>query len=511
MPLPAAHGTVVNAEGRALAQAVISLEDGSECGREQKLPPIRTETDIDLGRITLTKGHPLIVKIKRPDAAKPARVALILAVPDRYRHSQIATREITGREQEVTFDSVGEGKYLVLIEGSEPLEKLEVPIEVEKDEAETRDTITIDPYRLDGTVRFGDELLADGSIEIIARGHTWRESVPIVNGKFGGTMWQRGTVSAFVRAGKQMGEFLTSPSLGDDPSHWDVKIEKRLISGRVFDAETNKPVSEVGMQCVAETENSRSYGGVTVKEDGSYQILANRPGTYTLRIQSQDYLAVETEVKIAAEDKSRTLDFPLERGVMQPLEIVTPAGEAIRDAMILEGVQPDRVNPRQMFPVDPSGRFTLRGKAGETRLLYVIPRGGSFAIVRVVIPQNSAQAKPLQVIVAPPLSTLRVQTLDKDKKPVRAGLLIRYNGEFLPNAIARFLADEYIGTNASGEAVLSRFPAGTYELWALTSRGDEEAIIASGGTLRAPARVGLSGGVQAVTLAAPEKELPPRP
>ena len=527
VPLPVVRGTVVNAEGKAIPSAAIAFEDGAECGiaNEQGMftceilerPRMRTEVLVvsapgyttrevnlapDLGRITLTKGRPLVVKIVRPNAAK-VRATLFLDPRERYEHSKIATREVTEREQELTFDGVGEGKYLVVVEGNEPLEKLEVPVEVKAD-TDARATITIEPFRLEGSVRFGDEPVSGGTIDISPREHTWRESLPVSGGTFGGTMWQHGTVTGFLKLpGVQKSEFTHSPELGDDPSRWDVKIEKRMIAGRVFDAATKQPV-QAGIAVVAESGDSKSYFGAKVSEDGTYAILASRPGTYTLEVTSPDHAARTIEVKIAPEDRTRTLDIALEAGVVQPLAIVTPAGQPLPHAQILEGVKDDGVNPRFLFRADADGTFLLRGAPGETRVLYVLPRGGSFAIVRVVLPKVG-EAPPMQVVVAPPVGALRVKTT-----PHPAALLIRYNGELLPGAIARFINGQLPGTYPSGEAVLSRYPPGSYEIWALAGPKDEAALIASNGTSRPPERVGLSAGEAVVTVVAPEREPPPR-
>ena len=81
-----------------------------------------------------------------------------------------------------------------------------------------------------------------------------------------------------------------------------------------------------------------------------------------------------------------------------------------------------------------------------------------------------------------------------------ARLLMRYNGEFLPTGMSRFNGGP--GTGSTGEVLLKRLPAGTYELWALLDEGEEQQLIASAGSLRQPVRVGLSGGEQVVTVVA---------
>lgn len=535
-PLPAARGTVVDAEEKPVAEAIVMRPDGSTCAtsneqgafvcelrepfpealvvskagygpRELQLER-EIDADVDLGRVVLGRGRKLALTIVLPEEQK-ASVALWHDAERRYDHSKLKSHELTAREQEVEFD-VAQGKYLVVIEGDEPFERLETPIEI-KDEDVSR-TITVEPFRVVGSVLFGEDPLQEGTMEVIAPEHSWRVTLPVQNGAFHATMWQRGTLAAFVSS-KPLGisELVQSPALGDDPSRWDVRIAKRMIVGRVFDAETKEPVSRAELSLTAEMEGgAKFYTSVKIDPDGSYRILAARPGTYSIRVSSAEHVPHMTDLRITAEERTRTHDVALERGVMQPLEIVTPAGAPIANAHLLEGVQPDRVNPQFMYQADAAGRFALRGRPGETRLLYVVPRDGSFAVVRVQIPRSSDAARPVQVVVAPGVGSLRVRSVDADEKLAPRGLLFRYNGEFVPGAIARFALGEMPGTGPTGEAVLSRLPAGAYELWALGGPADEEAIIASGGTLRTPVRVGLSAGEQSVTLAAPPLQRPPR-
>jgi len=114
----------------------------------------------------------------------------------------------------------------------------------------------------------------------------------------------------------------------------------------------------------------------------------------------------------------------------------------------------------------------------------------------VQIPRG--EAKPLQVVVPPAAGSLRVRTVNDKKEARPAGLLLRYNGEFVPNAMLRFVTGDEAHTFPGGESVIPRLPAGTYELWPLMGKNDEAQLIASGGTLRAPVRVGLASGEQSV-------------
>ncbi len=525
VPLALARGVVVDAEDRPIANASVSFPDETLCttvneqgaftcelperipevlvlsspGYASREAPIRRETltqIADLGRVRLSAGHLLTVKVVRPEPS-PALVSLFLDAP-RYEHSKLKSIAIKEREETVHFDAA-EGEHFIVVQGQEPLERLEVPVTVKG--TDTEKEIRVTPFQLAGSVRLGDAPLMEGEVEIVARQHSWRVQLPLKDGRFGATMWQDGLVSAWVSGPELAGtELFESPQLGADPSRWDIHIEKRVIAGRVFDNATKAPVPEAYIDVVAEAESSQSYFSVPIQPDGSYRILAHKPGTYTLRVESRKHMPYSVELRVIAEDRSRTHDIALEHGVLVPVDVVTPAGVGFPHASVLEGVQPDRVNPELMSRTDERGRYELRGLPGQSRLIYFVPRQGSFAVARVQMPRTSQDEKPLQVIVPPPSCALRVRVVS-DGKPAPAGLLIRYNGEFVPPAIFRFVTGGMGGTDLTGEVLLPRLPAGSYELWATAGDEDEVQLIASGGTLRKPVLVGLSGGEQTVTVA----------
>lgn len=530
LPQPLARGIVVDGDDRPIADAIVALPDGRVCvhANEQgafacelgeptaealviskpgfgakDVTLARDTADVDLGRIALEPAHRLTLDIVR-DEAKPARVTLFHDAPDRYSHAKVATQPIREREEEVTFDAAA-GKYLVVVEGEGATERLETPVEVS--ESDVRRKIEIEPYRLAGTVTFGNAPLARGTVDIGAPQHTWRVPLTVVDGAFEATLWQHGSVTAFVLAPPATTpELVVSPELGADPSRWDIHLEKRTISGRVTDAATNAPLPNLELSVTTRGEDSSGYFAVRTREDGTYEILAHTPGTYALRIDAPDYVAVQQEIAVAAGDRSRTVDFALERGAVVPIEVVSPSGAPIAHAMVLEGVQPDRVNPQYINTTDGRGRYELHGRGGETRLLYVVPPDGSFAVARVVVPRKADASKPLQVVVPPPTSSLRVRTVDASGTPVSAPLLMRYEGEFVPGAMLRFVTKSFFGTSPAGEVIVPRLPAGAYEIWATAGPRDEEQLIATNAAGRAPVRVGLSGGDESVQVTAPPRE-----
>ena len=115
---------------------------------------------------------------------------------------------------------------------------------------------------------------------------------------------------------------------------------------------------------------------------------------------------------------------------------------------------------------------------------------------------HSARKEPLRVVVPDATATLRVRAT-RDGRPVASRLLVRYNGEFVSGAVLQRLTQDFGGTSRDGETVIPRLPAGMYEVWAVGSAGEELQLIASGGALRASARVGLSTGESVVDVVVP--------
>lgn len=520
VPLRLARGVVVDVEDRPIARASVAYPDGTACAtaNEQgaftcELPERFVEVlvvsangyaprevpmtlELDYGRIPLSAGRLPTVKVIRTETS-PARVSLFSDAP-RYKRSKLKTVSIKEREETVRFD-VADGRYFVAVEGDGPLEHLESPLTVK--DADTEHEIRIVPFPLVGSVRFGEDPLAGGTIEIIAR--TWRARLPISGGAFSGTMWQDGVVRAFVSAPElSASEFFDSPQLGDDPSLWDIKIKKRLIAGRVFDAATRVPMKDDHIQVEVEAANSESGFSVPIENDGSYRILAHETGTYRLSLVTPGYMPYSAELRMTAEDRSRTHDIALESGVVQPIEVMTPGGAGVPNVSVFERVRPDGSGPEFIMRTDERGHGSLRGVAGQSRLLYFASPDDSFAIARVLTPRTSAEVKPLQVVIPPPSCALRVRSVDSRGNPVPAELVVRYNGEFIRGAVLPFVARGR-ATGPSGEILLRRLPPGIYELWALARREDEDPLIAAIGTLHHPVRVGLSGGEDVVTVVVP--------
>jgi Carboxypeptidase regulatory-like domain len=437
-----------------------------------------TEGDKDAGVVRLTSGQPLTVHVIRPnDLALRKLTVSLYRVDTSWQPTKLASRELAPNEDEVRFDEVSPAMHVLVVNGDGPLEWLSQEVKVEEGKAATAE-VTIAPFTLRGEVHFGDEPLAAGGIELSATPQVWRVVQDLdANGHFGGVMWQHGVVGGWVN-GPQLGTgvFRDSPELGADPSTWSIQIPKRLVHGRIYDAETKQPVPHIS----ADMRAVRAMGMLPVDDDGSYRIVAIEPGTYEVFVNAEGYMKATATVTIAENDGSKELDVPLTRGAAQALELRWPDGTPVSAAHLCDTPIGNGICRFDYFS-SRSGVATIRGVKGETRTLYVLPREGSLGVVRVAI--GGDDAKPVAATIAPPAGTLRITF-----KGPPATVAVRWNGEPIPSDI---LISRFLNAWNGHELVWDHVPAGAYELSAAG---------------HAPVRVGVATGEQAVELPTESRE-----
>jgi hypothetical protein len=454
--------------------------------------------DTDLGVITLSAGVKLAVHVDRSESVKSKVLHVQLSDASKsHERTLIAAQELKAGQEDLAFSDLAEGAYYLTLNGDGALEHLTMLIPIKTEDVSKE--IHLSPFLLLGSVHFGSEPLREGQVSVWDRDQTWRAEVPIDNeGHFGGPMWQAGTIGGGV-ASKEIG-FLPvdgDPNLTDDPATWDITFRRRLISGRIFDAETKEPIENAGLHLQLEpreivpTPGSRFYSTIHVEDDGTYSIAAPRDGVYDLAVTAPDHLAANATIELTDREESKTADFPLSRGIEQAIDFVWSTGEPVRNATVIEGVSRDGHNAIWQGHSDATGRLTLRLRAGETKTLFVMPGAGSFAPVHVV----AADGKPMKIVVPQPLASLVVNFVDAENKPVMARAAMRWNGEWLPGSVVMRLHVERTG---AGSLRFLGLPAGSYEIWG--TRGFQQAFAPPPVE---PVRVGLGVGEQAVEVVVP--------
>lgn len=454
---------------------------------------------VSLGTITLDRGSTLRANIDRISIAGATVTASLLAPRDAERERRvIATKTLEASSTSIEFPSLESGDYTLLLSGKLPLERYAEDVRI-------RDTdvvldIRIDPIKLDGEVLLGDSPLANALLSLQPRERGWEESITLDDhGTFNAQLWQHGTFDGFVFGGQARSGAFVHDTLeaSASPTHWHIVIPDRRIVGRVFDKETHEPLHDASMDERSSTTNgSTGMAVVELADDGSFSIDAADAGEYEFNVHAHDYLPATSRITLRADDTTRTLDIPMERGRVARLVVTTPTGEPIANATVIDGLGSDGVNPDHIYLTDAAGHIDLRMRPDATTTIYVIPREGSFAIADVHAPRDET-APPQRVVVPPPVGDLQIHVTDADGKPLHyVQPIIRFDGRFLAPPVPRFFpfADPRyaaVTTDEQGSATFKAFPAGVYEIYTARST-DEQFATLHGTPARDPVRVGFN-------------------
>ena len=399
----------------------------------------------ELGTIELPRGVTLTVVLDRRYNEK--KVLTVSVIGKRTS----ASREVKPAEDEVSFSGQAAGDVLIVVKGTEPLEFKNEGVEVHTDDLERK--VTIEPFRLDGRVTYGDgPLRGGGSIEIASTG--WRASVPIGDdGRFGGTMWQTGKVTGSLKTAVNPGLIVeTSPDLGSDPSSWDIALKRRFIEGHVFDAATKEPLAKARIDVVLSAGDRRAESTADVAKDGSFSIPAMQNGRYDLRAVAADHADQSKTYFFGRDDAdSKTVDFALEGGIEAELLCVWPNNQPAAGARVIsEGAR--------TVVADAQGRAVLRVRAGELRKVFVVPRQGSFAVADIAARRDPVS---MQVVIPQAVGSIRI------KSEMRSPIQVVFNGRALPQALLQQLRSE---TGDPNVLRLVHLPPGDYGVGAMGAR-----------------------------------------
>lgn len=475
---PIANVDIVRADGKVVASTGEQGSFRGEVGEplpdtllvekhgfgSQLIPVQFAEGDADLGTIRLSAGVNLSLTIDRPQGDRdPLVVTLQRKTKSKYEYTPVGTKEVAGDDRKLVFGDLDKGDYCVIVEGKAPLERLTTQVEL--DDTDVEKDIKIEPYRVDGTATIGDDPI-DGDLVISMSRFSLNLNMRIENGRFTATLWQHGTLTGLVRA-KDLGtyEVVTSPDLGADPSVWDIRFPKRLISGRVYDEQTKQAIDGAKMDLLRSSGDARWYGAIHIQEDGSFSILAVKNGTYELNVTAPDHMAMKQTVEIhEGDDASVERDFPLPAGQLAVLEAVWASGAPVANAVVLDGVAADGYQAERQYTLDAAGKLSLRLQRDETRTLYIVPREGSLAVAHLAA-QDGGDSTPMRVVVPNPAGSLHIDISTADGKPAsEAAVGMRFNGEFIPAPVLYEIGFR-VNLQAVSDRLLLQLPAGAYELW----------------------------------------------
>ncbi|HEX8252507.1 MAG TPA: carboxypeptidase-like regulatory domain-containing protein [Thermoanaerobaculia bacterium] len=370
---------------------------------------------------------------------------------------------IGGTAELVEFEGLEAGKYNVLLSGPEPLQRKLFPVEI-AGFGETEVVLSLEPYRLTGELLLRKKPLVDAIVEV--QEDNWDAELRTdQSGGFSAELWSPGAYAVSVTAATLDYPYLVMKRASPADSHWRMEVPWRRISGRVFDAESGKPIPRARLQLESESGETRAQRSLDVREDGTFEYPGAGEGRYVLRATAEGYLhGDQVELLLKESDGDKNVELPMLRGINVQVSVVTPALQPLAKATVLTDFTPAGILIGQTR-TNEAGVATVPVAEKATKTVYVIPAESSFAIARV-----SARDKDSGVTVTVPdgVATLRIQALTTDHEPLPGiSVAIRYAGQEIPlQALSALARHRQIGheTDATGQLVIPKLPAGPYEI-----------------------------------------------
>ncbi|HYO78264.1 MAG TPA: carboxypeptidase regulatory-like domain-containing protein [Thermoanaerobaculia bacterium] len=413
----------------------------------------------EAGVVQLLTGSTIrVVKPLHVELPAETKVTLLLE-----REEIGKPQPIGGATEIVEFEGLEAGKYNVLLSGPEPLQRKLFPIEI-ADFGESEVVLALEPYRLTGEVVLRKKPLPDATVEL--EEDAWHADLRTdQSGAFSAELWSPGEYGVSVTAASLDYPYLVMQRASPADSHWRLDVPWRRISGRVFDADSGKPVARARLQLEAETGETRVQRSLDVREDGTFVYPGAGEGRYVITVTADGYLQGDrVELMLQKSDGDKTVELPMHRGIDVRMTVVNAALQPLAKASVLSDFTSAGALTG-MSRTNEEGVATVAVAEKSTKTVYVIPAQSSFAIARV-----SARDKESGVTVTVPdgVATLRLQALTTDREPLPGmSVAIRYGGQEIPRHALATLADLReitLLTDATGQLVIPKLPAGPYEI-----------------------------------------------
>jgi Carboxypeptidase regulatory-like domain len=366
------------------------------------------------------------------------------------------------------------------------LEQLAVDVTVRAAEV-TKTAVEIAPVPIRISVKHGTAAIADAKLAIDYK-NRWNASV---SAPYEGTLWQRGTLTAFVEV-PDRGVYPSRKSVeGTADVDWTVTIPDRAIHGRVRDRSRLQAVADA----VVVLDHDGSLRTARTDRTGAYRFDLLESGTFTVRVLATErLLASASQANLGENDRVRQVDFELPAATLATVRFVTAAGQPAANAKVYDESQPD-----VLFKTDDKGEIVLRLGEGETRRIIAVPWQGAFSVVNVTA-RNDAN-EPVIVPLTEGPAQMTVSAKDEGGQPIGGvWFQLRYNGHDLPTEVVQWIAardGNQLATGSDGVAVLTGMPLGVYDLWPVTSPRQARAEMP---TSRAPVRFSAQPGDNPVKL-----------
>lgn len=407
-----------------------------------------------------------------PEILRQIESVEILDMRDRLnKKPYLHVRRDALRAKDYVIADLQPGPYLVVLAGSEALERFGQTIEVVAGETAT---VQADWTAEEVEVRtfLGDDALGNAELYVQSAAFLWNATfTTAADGVRTVRLWQPGGFG-YILTGE--GGVNYSGEVRLDGTRVEIRVPKRSVEVTVVDAATDEPLPGVSLYL------EKLRGGGTVKTtgaDGSIRFVGVAPGRYRVTGGGEGGVSRESvQFEVTEPMSNREVRLELRRQPERELQLVTAQGMPASGVTVIELAENAVASVRQ---TDEAGRVRLPRAAGSLRSIVVLtPDGGLHAQPLAAEEKQSA----LRVTI-PPLTSAITITVESagDRKPIAAiSLAMRVNGVLFPERAMDLIANRaglLLKSAADGRIRLPRVAGGTYEFWPVRSRSDAQAFV----------------------------------
>lgn len=387
--------------------------------------------------------------------------------------------QLAAGQTDLVIDGVAAGSYVLVISGTEPLQKFGMPVTV-IDGRVSEAKIEIEPCVIEMQVMLDDAPIASASVDLRSLDGGWEGHLTMNDdGRAAAEVWQQGDYLAIVSSSSVPAWTGNTSIAGDGRIPLTLRIPGRSIRGRVLNTADGTPVGDAQV-----TLNTAASGGgglmysVRTDAEGTFQFSGVIAGEQTLTVHKKGFESRQWRFSMGEEDRLETRELLVAAAQGRRTIVVSDSRGAPMPGAIVYLATSTSI--RRGGTTDGDGKLPLDLYAGEKQgVLFAVPRSGSFGILRATFGQEAAN-EPLVVRVADGSVTLELRTESVDGDPVpRVPILLRVDGTLIPDAVMSALRQSQgvpLRSDDNGRAVYSRLPPGHYEIWAVTSRAELEAL-----------------------------------
>jgi hypothetical protein len=414
-----------------------------------------------LGCTTVAAGT-LHVKLDRNGFTGPVDVA-VGSREETAAPRWIATRTLTAKQSSATFEELQPGLFMVLVRGSQPLQRISTPIAVGNAPVTTR--LKIPRNTLTMQVLLGGKPLPNASLTLQHDALLWTTDVETdARGGFRGESWESGKFLGKVWRDRTTAGHVVDIVLPERGAV-SVDVPDRHVRGRVVD-EHGKVIPGAFVILRSATGEVTQSLRVAARADGTFEFFGVAAGAHILSARAPSHLNSDAVTfDVTPGSGSREFEIALAHGEQRELKVVDSHGDAVAGATLVAACGG---NVKSIAVTDDTGSAPLGTPPGVPCSFYALPREGSLATAHT----------EGTVRVPDAASSLRLQLVTDTNEPLGdVSLLMRVNGELIPPAVGRQFAMRGfdLTTAADGSVSLARIPAGTYEFWPY--RGEAEGLM----------------------------------